>query len=201
MHRRQRWKTTSWRREMLEQQRAKVQEEIANRRLELSHLEEHIRELEQKWDALRQQATDLQRSLLGETRDRDAAETQLRQLQQQVSEAKQALDDARQEAAQRQPVYAIVPYDGPNGTHRRPIYLECTADGVVIQPEGIVLGWSDFEGPLGPGNPLDAALRAFVNISLGSVHLARKANPIRCSWSGPREWRATVWRGCDSFLG
>ncbi len=149
-----------WRREMLEQQRAKVQEEIANRRLELSHLEEHIRELEQKWDALRQQATDLQRSLLGETRDRDAAETQLRQLQQQVSEAKQALDDARQEAAQRQPVYAIVPYDGPNGTHRRPIYLECTADGVVIQPEGVVLGWSDFEGPLGPGNPLDAALRA-----------------------------------------
>jgi hypothetical protein len=38
--------------------------------------------------------------------------------------------------------------------------LECTADAVILQPEGIVFTPRDFEGPLGPGNPLDAALRA-----------------------------------------
>jgi hypothetical protein len=31
---------------------------------------------------------------------------------------------------------------------------------VVLQPEGVVLKESDFEGPLGPGNPLAAVLRA-----------------------------------------
>ncbi len=54
----------------------------------------------------------------------------------------------------------MVPYEGPNQTHRRPIYLECRADAVVLQPEGIELTEADFEGPLGPGNPLAAALRA-----------------------------------------
>ena len=56
--------------------------------------------------------------------------------------------------------YAVVPYEGPNQTHRRPIYIECRDDAVVLQPERIGLTDSDFEGPLGPGNPLAAALRA-----------------------------------------
>ncbi len=149
-----------WRRELLAQQRAKVQEEEAAKRLELSHLEEHIRELEQRWEALRQAAGDLQMSLRGESQGRETAAAQLQQLQEAVRSAKEELEQARDEAAQRKPVYAIVPYDGPNGTHRRPIYIECTAAGVILQPEGILLAVRDFEGPLGPGNPLDAALRA-----------------------------------------
>jgi hypothetical protein len=31
---------------------------------------------------------------------------------------------------------------------------------VIIQPEGLLLQPQDFMGPLGPGNPLDMALRA-----------------------------------------
>jgi hypothetical protein len=56
--------------------------------------------------------------------------------------------------------YAIIPYEGPNKTLRRPIFIECTADSVKLMPEGIELAPSDFEEPLGPGNPLAAALRA-----------------------------------------
>jgi hypothetical protein len=54
----------------------------------------------------------------------------------------------------------VVPYRGQNATTRRPIYIECLRDSVVIQPEGIVLHERDFIAPLGPGNPLAAALRA-----------------------------------------
>ena len=43
---------------------------------------------------------------------------------------------AKSKLAKRPTSYAIVPYDGPNGTHRRPIYIECTAQGVILQPEG-----------------------------------------------------------------
>ncbi len=66
----------------------------------------------------------------------------------------------RKDAADRPRSYAVVPYEGPNQTRRRPIYLECRADAVVMQPEGIRLTEADFEGPMGPGNPLAAALRA-----------------------------------------
>src|SRR5690606_22963490 len=46
------------------------------------------------------------------------------------------------------------------GTKRRPIYIECLADRVVIQPEGIELGPADFNAALEQGTPLTAALRA-----------------------------------------
>ena len=53
-----------------------------------------------------------------------------------------------------------MPYKGANGTFRRPVFVECTADAVTIQPEGIVLTVADFDGPLRSGNPLAAAIRA-----------------------------------------
>ena len=55
--------------------------------------------------------------------------------------------------------YSVVPYEGPFRTNRRPIYLECRKDTVVLQPEGIVFTETGFQGPMGPGNPLAAALR------------------------------------------
>ena len=35
--------------------------------------------------------------------------------------------------------FAVVPYLGPNGTRRRPIFFECRADSIVLQPEGVVV--------------------------------------------------------------
>ncbi len=70
------------------------------------------------------------------------------------------MDWAEQLAKRRPPSYAIIPYEGPNQTRRRPIYIECRADAVVLQPEGVRFGKSDFASPVGPGNPLAAALRA-----------------------------------------
>src|SRR5690606_6823218 len=67
---------------------------------------------------------------------------------------------ARERAAQQKRTFTIIPYPGPNGTTRRPIYIECTERGIILRPENVVLRPEDFDGPLGPGNPLDAALRA-----------------------------------------
>ena len=78
----------------------------------------------------------------------------------EVADARRRLADVQEQAKRRPHDFAIIPYDGPNQTHRRPIYLECRADAVVLQPEGIVFRESDFAGSLGPGNPLASALRA-----------------------------------------
>ncbi len=119
----------------------------------------------------------------------DAAQRQLRQLQDQQRELErlaaqnssdeqmrrqladlderlrqaQAILGERQRAAAAPPqeLYSIVPYAGRNGVARRPIYIECCADRVILQPEGTELPAADFE-VLGPGNPLEAAVRATV---------------------------------------
>ncbi len=149
-----------WRQELLDEQRGKLTQKLADGRLSLSHLEQHIRDLEQRWSRLQQQAADLELRLRGEATDEATALAELNGLRQEIVEAGVELEKKRAEAANRQASFAIVPYTGPHGTRRRPIYLECTADGIVFQPEGIVLREQDFGGLLGPGNPLDAALRA-----------------------------------------
>ena len=57
--------------------------------------------------------------------------------------------------------YAIVPFQGHHGTRRRPIYIECRKDSVLIQPGEIELKARDFLH-LGPENPLLAVLRTTV---------------------------------------
>ncbi|MCL2625099.1 MAG: hypothetical protein FWD31_15665 [Planctomycetaceae bacterium] len=70
------------------------------------------------------------------------------------------LQELRENAAHRKSSYAIIPYRGQNATDRRPVYIECRSDSVVIHPEGIVMREDDFITASHPDNPLDALLRA-----------------------------------------
>jgi len=149
-----------WQREVFDQQRTQLAAKLSERRLELSHLEDHIRRLEEKWKQLKAQADDFQRLGSQEHASSEQTAAELERLRAAINAAGQRLAATRREAATRPQTFAIVPYDGVNGTKRRPIYIECSEEGITIQPEGIVLRRGDLEGPLGPGNPLDAALRA-----------------------------------------
>ena len=149
-----------WRLGLLQQERQTLAEDAQRNLAELSHLEQHIRELEKRWKQLVAEATDLKQRVGTGPGDVTATRNELARVQAAITTAKQELDAARRHAAQQPPVYCIVPYDGPNGTHRQPVYLECTQQGIVVQPDGIILRQRDLEGPLGAGNPLDAVLRA-----------------------------------------
>src|SRR5262249_26233544 len=84
------------------------------------------------------------------------------ELDERLRQAQAILSDRqRAAAAPPQELYSIVPYAGRNGAARRPIYIECRADRIIVQPEGTELLASDFD-VLGPGNPLEAAVRATV---------------------------------------
>ena len=149
-----------WRADVLKQQREEYAQDLANKRLELAHLEDHIRRLEDQARKLMAEAEELKRLDTNKLADRDSAQRQLAEMEKEIAAKKDELDKARKEALRRRPAYAIVPYDGPNGTSRRPMYIECTEQGIILQPEGVKLSAKDFQGPMGPGNPLDAALRA-----------------------------------------
>jgi hypothetical protein len=148
-----------WRRDIYEQQRQELAERLADRRLQLSHLEDHIRRLESDWKQLKQQAAQFDLVTGTQSQERAAAQAEVDRLTDQLDQARRELEQAKKAAASRPRTFAIIPYKGPHGTDRRPIYIECTEQGIVLQPEGVVLTADDLAGPLGPGNPLDAALR------------------------------------------
>ncbi len=151
--------TTEWRTKHLTASREQLRKQLQDRRLELSHIEEHTRRLRAQLaeaDAAEKVlAADHQHN---EKLDQLASEAQ--KLAGQVAEAERDLQRTREEALSKRPSYAVVPYEGPNQTTRRPMYIECRADRVILQPENIELTVEDFMGPLGPGNPLAAGLRA-----------------------------------------
>ena len=143
--------------EELQARRERLKKELERRRRELSHIEDHI-------DRLRKDLTQLQsQSEQAHTVAAEAIvaekENKIAELEKQLEAKKQDLEKTIEERKDQKPAFSIIPYEGPNGTARRPVYLECRADGLVIQPEGITLSLQELAPPHGPGNPLDATLR------------------------------------------
>jgi hypothetical protein len=143
----------AWRIEQMAGMRARTMDDLARARMQLAGIEADSRQLVDELDELERTAAALEASP-------EASEEPISDLEQRLAAASVKLDEAKKNAADRPPAYAVVPYDGDAGTRRRPLYIECCVDGVFLQPEGIRLGPSDFEGPPGPGNPLASALRA-----------------------------------------
>ena len=157
---RQQREDVQWRIEQLRTARETTASQLADARLELGHREDHKRRLRE--EALQCQAAidQLDSVEAGDRRQQGQAQIELQHVRGQIESARRQLVETANSAKRRAPSYAIIPYEGPNQTHRRPIYIECLADAVVIQPEHVVLKEADFDGPLGPGNPLAAAMRA-----------------------------------------
>ncbi|MEI6240103.1 MAG: hypothetical protein WCR51_06920 [Planctomycetia bacterium] len=143
-----------WRLGQLAGVRDRTASDLAAARLQLAGVEEHTRELTDELEKLERLLAQL---ASGTPRPTDA---DLAALEARLKNARESLDKARAEQKTKPAAYAVVPYVGKNGTHRRPLYIECSLDGVFLQPEGVRLSPGDFEGPPGPGNPLASALRA-----------------------------------------
>ncbi|MGC3970218.1 MAG: hypothetical protein QM775_23680 [Pirellulales bacterium] len=147
-----------WRIDQLQAAHDKTEAEVAKHRDQLSHVEEHYQRLRKQLDDLEAAQKLLASQSGGGDADKAALEAQLADLRAKVAEAKLRLEQAKA-AGQKPQAFAVVPYDGANGTRRRPIYIECRGDSVVLQPEGVVFREIDFAGSLGPSNPLASCVR------------------------------------------
>ncbi len=139
--------------------RTKAEARLRDEQAKLSHLEEHTRRLEHELARLSIAAQQLEATEKNQAVDQEQAESELTHLKSLITENEERLDELREQSDGSRS-YSIVPYQGPNGTTRKPIYLECNKEGVIIQPEGLLLTENDFAAPSWPGNPLAAALRA-----------------------------------------
>lgn len=134
------------------------QEKLRESRAVLGHLEDHARRLLRQREQLVHQLKGSAVAPAGTSPEE--LRRQLAQLDEQLETLKREVERLSRERPAPRRLYSIIPYEGPYGTRRRPIYLECRRDAIVLQPEGIRFVPEDFQGDLGPGNPLDSALRA-----------------------------------------
>ena len=138
----------------------KTKQGLDNRNLELAHLEEDLRRWHDKLVEFKREYHRLKS--IGDTNDEQLRimRDDIKRLKDQISEAAQLLAEEQKRLMSNPKSFALIPYDGTRGTYRRPLYVECTKEKVILQPLGIALTEADFDGPLGPENPLAAALRA-----------------------------------------
>lgn len=77
-----------------------------------------------------------------------------------------ALDARRRELERKSRAaserYSIVPYYGPNGTNREPIYIECRGTSITILPEGIELKPNDLPDANDAENVLAKVMRVLM---------------------------------------
>ncbi len=139
--------------------RGEAESKLRDEQGRLSHLEDHIRRLQEKMQSLQSAAIELQAMEGEHYDDRKQAEHEIERLHQLIGESQRTITSIRESENKAPHSYAVVPYEGPNGTYRRPIYVECLKNELVFQPEGVRITIDDLRPPLGPGNPLASALR------------------------------------------
>ena len=150
-------------------------EELGERRDALTYIEEQLASTRERLNQLNDEIARLNDDT-AETAEID--QQMLKNIQQQVDTEKQTLAKLREEAENRSPRIVIVPHKGPNGTDRRPIYLECTSEGLTIFPEGNRITLEELERAAESSNPLDAALRTIRLHALGQYSDASPPYPL-----------------------
>lgn len=65
------------------------------------------------------------------------AQAALEQMGQEQATLVQTVRDLKATRSQEPRTYSVVPYKGKQGTHRRPLYVECSLEGVTFHPDKV----------------------------------------------------------------
>lgn len=111
----------------------------------------------------------------------DATEQERQKILLQIAALQQRLKAAQSAAAGGDSKYMVVPFDAQSGTARRPILIECTADGLRFIPENVMIRPDDLEGFTPRVNPLLAGSNSLVTYwtawNLKQAQPARQPEP------------------------
>lgn len=129
--------------------------DLENRRDQLAHLEDHIRRLREQIKTINDQVV----RASSDKQDSNVDELLIEKLKQDLKSGQEEIEKLRRESKDQTPRVVIVPHKGPNGTDRRPIYVECDSEGITIWPEGVKIPLINLQESTRGANPLDAALR------------------------------------------
>lgn len=145
-----------WHREQTVKMRESQTADLESRRDRLAHLEDHSRRLREELQAL---STEVDKTVATDGEGVTQVQQTLDQVLQQIEAENVAIAKLNEELNSATPRIVIVPHKGPNGTDRRPIYIECRKDGIYLRPGDRLIPTEHLEPIVGMPNPLDAVLR------------------------------------------
>ena len=148
-----------------------AKKEIAEKQHSLEGIEGETKRLIAELEQLQQQVNEAATSFADATPTASSLSrsSELTRLQSEIATKQSELAAAQLAASENKNIrYQLVPYNGSQGTTRRPIYVECRGDEVILQPEGVILTIEDFALADDAANPLAATLRAIRNYWLQS---------------------------------
>ena len=146
-----------WKKETLRNALSAAQKDLEEANQQLAVIDSAVIAAEKEFASLEERAKNISELEQSPNSDVEALKREVAALSEQVETA---TGEAAKPTAEKKRRYAVVPYLGRHSTFRPPVYIECRADRIIIQPENIVLDETDFLGSLGPTNPLATVLRA-----------------------------------------
>jgi hypothetical protein len=155
----------------------RAEAELADLQAKLAFAERETQKIEDELARLEQLTKQLNAESSATPEEVEHLKRLLAQQQRRKAEAELELAELQKEASQKEKSYAIIPYRGDSGTYRRPIYIECSNNKIIIQPEGIELVPSDFQAPDQPGNPFDTVLRVIRQYYVETGQIVRGTEP------------------------
>ena len=140
-------------------------EKLQQSRSHRSYLEVEVRKAKRELEKVIAEWNRLQREpepvLSSEKFSEIDGHQKLAKLEDEILKLRSEIETKRDKNSAIKPTtYVIEPYQGRGGTFRRPSFIECLKDEIVLQPSGIRLRKDEFVLPLQPGNMLDSALLA-----------------------------------------
>lgn len=140
---------------------AELEADQSQKRGNVTRLEQQLADLKRGQTAATTSLQNLQRRqekiselTTAEEQHRALLERQQQDIATQITQANARLAQLKRELQDADSRFTMIPYDGVSGTTRRPIYLECTAEGVRFWPENVLLDENDLKGFTETYNPL-----------------------------------------------
>ena len=157
--------------------RQNAEAELAENQAKLAHAERETQKIRDELVRLEQLARQLDSQELVTPEEVEQLKRLLAQQQQRKASSELELAELQKNAAQKEKSYAIIPSRSANGTFRRPIYIECRNDKIIIQPEGVELVPGDFQLLDRPDNPFATVLRVIRQYYMDTEQIVRGSEP------------------------
>ncbi|MDR0608654.1 MAG: hypothetical protein LBG58_00915 [Planctomycetaceae bacterium] len=166
-----------WFAENLNQSKKEAEKTLAEKQTQLALAEKETQKVHDEIKRLTALAEQLEHGEKTKENKVEELKSLLEQRKRQHQKEELELAELQKETAKNTKSYAIIPYRGTAGTYRRPIYIECRDNKVIIQPEGIELTETDFLFANRPDNPLDTVLRVIRQYYIETNQIVRGTEP------------------------